>query len=106
MSDAWHPIYSTRGIYRVLEREPGIPATISEQSVEQLRHLARVQSIGETPKGYVEIDPGTRLIITSGAYEGQHVICTYSKADRIRIMMHIFGREVETVVSRSIVALA
>jgi len=106
LKDRWQPIYSTRGVKRLLETSRGKPASLSDEAVEQIQEIARAESIYDAPTGHLHIDPGTELIIKDGVYAGHHVICDYTDEKRVYVLLSIFGRETKTSVPHHLVDVA
>jgi transcriptional antiterminator RfaH len=98
---SWSPVQNTYGVKRLLTFQNGgpyrEPSRVGVGLVEGLRLLA-VQPAAPTLPAL--IPPGTTVVIRRGPFASRIALVQLPGPERVRLLLDIFGREVEVTVAR------
>ena len=99
--DRWRGVHSTPGVRRLFSFSAERPHPMRRGYVEGL--IAAAGAAGVIDARPQPIQPGDQLRITSGPFANLVAMCQRTAADRVTVLMRVLGRDVETVLSRSMV---
>jgi transcriptional antiterminator NusG len=115
---AWHKVTSTRGVHRVLANINGLPMPVTEREIETIKLYVttRIEAIDEARK-LVELaelakrggksgiiwhfSEGDRVRIKEGPFAAFYaeLESAVDEHDRIKALVHLFGRKTSVVLS-------
>lgn len=102
--DQWRPIVSTRGVKRLFSTTPERPVPMPIGVVEDLMDRAGPDGVVETrTHGQDRFRRKQQLHVTDGPFVFHDGICTWSKGDRVRLLIQILGRAVEVELDAKLV---
>jgi transcription antitermination factor NusG len=102
--DHWRPIVSTRGVKRLFSTTPERPVPMPIGVVEDLMDRAGPDGVVETrTHGQDRFRRKQHLHVTDGPFVFHDGICTWSKGDRVRLLIQILGRAVEVELDAKVV---
>jgi len=101
----WRSINGTRGVKQLMLSSPDSPARVRDGVVEELLMLCRgstveAASIDRTLKRLIVTPVGARVKLTEGPFAGHTGPVTWSKGDRVKVLLSLFGSEREMKVSK------
>ncbi len=105
----WRPINYTRGVKRIMYRDaPGQkPAIIPVPVIEALQLLCNDNGyIKQVEADAALMRVGRVVRVHSGSFEGMVGPVTWTKGDRIRVMLSFLGTEREVGLGKSLVEVA
>lgn len=89
--DPWGLVLRVRGVKRFLTAPSGLPVALRDGEVERLQRLGRA-SDGAIDEDEPAIHPGEQARALAGPLEGFAGICQWSDAQRVGMLMSMFGR--------------
>ena len=93
----WGPVQNTYGVKKLLTFQNGKiyrePSKVSVGLVEGLRLLASEPAAPAPP---VLIPPGTTVVIRRGPFSTRIGLVQLSGAERVKLLLDVFGRELDT----------
>ncbi len=95
--DRWRCIHSTRGVRRLFGSTPERPTPVPDRAIAVL--LAE----GWAKPVMVDLPallPGQAVRVCDGPFLGQHGECLWSEADRVALMLTMFGRPTPVLLER------
>ena len=92
----WRPITHTRGIQHIMGSHPERPTALPAGLVDYLMTTASLRSIVTELAPPTTIIPGSRIRLTAGPVATAEGVCLWSDARRVRFLMEVMGRTVET----------
>jgi transcriptional antiterminator RfaH len=98
---SWSPVQNTYGVKRLLTFQNGgpyrEPSRVGVGLVEGLRLLAAQPTVRVQP---ALIPAGATVVIRRGPFASRIALVQLSGPERVRLLLDIFGREVEVTVAR------
>jgi transcription antitermination factor NusG len=91
----WRAIPSTRGVLRLFSAGPERPLPIPHGVIEALQ--AKTRQTGLIDEGLPAPSlaaAGDQVTIAAGALAGFHGMCTWSSAQRVAVLVELFGRSI------------
>jgi transcription antitermination factor NusG len=95
LEDDWPRICRTEAVHRLLG-PPGKPSPVPMAAINDLQARTSARRIVDDPltPGAPPYGPGARLAVRSGPFAGLSGVCAMAAADRIMVMLSMFGRDV------------
>jgi transcription antitermination factor NusG len=95
LEDDWPRICHTEAV-RCLLGPPGKPSPVPMAAINDLQARTSARRIVDDPltPGAPPYGPGARLAVRSGPFAGLSGVCAMAAADRIMLMLSMFGRDV------------
>ncbi len=106
----WRSINGTRGVKQLMLSSPDTPARVPNGVVEELLMLCRgstveAASIDRTMKKLLVTPVGANVKLTEGPFAGFKGPVTWSKGDRVKVLLMILGAQREMKVAKSALEL-
>lgn len=98
---SWYPITKAEGVRCILGVSPLRPTPISTAFVDAIIAAADERRIIRALPEPFAI--GSELTITEGPFADQKGVCLWSSATRVKVMMSVFGGQVEATLDRKAV---
>ena len=97
-TEQWRPITSTFGVRKLISYSPERPIPVPDAIVEALQAQGRagdgiIDSDAPPDANWQPIAPGTAMQVLEGPFTSFHGICTMSAANRVHLLLSLFGRE-------------
>jgi transcription antitermination factor NusG len=96
----WPALYRTRGVRGILSHGYGKPTPIADEAVHALLALGYDRPIADDPTPAL-IQAGAAVQITGGPFAGHDGVCLWSNAQRVRLLLSLFGGRREVEVKRA-----
>lgn len=105
-AEHWKPLWSTRGVKRIISTHPDHPAPLPVGAIESL--IARADPFGivvrRGPTAVASLHPGQRVRVMVGPFADWEAVVRMDRDGRVRVLLDLFGRSTETELRRSDVA--
>jgi transcription antitermination factor NusG len=101
--DPWGLVYRTAGVHSMLTNASGRPQPLRLGEIERLMSLGRAGDgvIDNEAPAFPRIAPGATVRATNGALVDWTGVCQWSTAQRLGVLMTMFGSERVVSVARS-----
>lgn len=99
--DPWGKVLNTRGVSALLCARPGVPAPVSDAAVAGIARRAADASVPELAE---PVAVGDALRLRGGPFLDHEGVCLWSSAERVRLLVTLFGRRAAVTVARQMVA--
>ena len=100
-TDPWGGIQRVPGVKRLLSDGAGRPRALPDGTVARMQaEMAERLSLA-TLAPLLDLSPGSRVRVTGGPFADHHGVCLWSDAQRVRVLLELFGRSSPTLLPRA-----
>jgi transcriptional antiterminator RfaH len=91
----WPSINGTRGVNKLLANSQGKPVPLRDGAIDLVREDLAQRPGGSEKEPAPWFKPGQELVVISGPFFGHAGLCKMSRAERVSVLLTLFGRETE-----------